>query len=50
MPRRPPIIKGTAQKLGILNLFSYERFFMLDPESGVLARFRTEEDCPLNPQ
>jgi hypothetical protein len=41
MPKRPPIIKGSAYKLGMMNLFSYERFFMLDPESGVLARFKS---------
>ena len=27
----------------------YERYLVLDPESGALARYKKEDDAPLNP-
>lgn len=48
-PKKPPIFKGTIYKLNILKFYMYHRYIILDPESGVLARFLTIQDSPLNP-
>jgi hypothetical protein len=49
LPDRPPMIKGTVQKLGYFRVFMYERYLVLDPESGILARYKRKRDVPMNP-
>lgn len=49
MPDRPPLIKGNAKKPGLFKMLTYERYFVIDPESGILARFKSIQDYPLNP-
>lgn len=39
MPTRPPIIKGVVLKVGYFRVSTYERYMVIDPESGILARY-----------
>lgn len=32
-----------------MKFFHYKRYLTLDPEAGNLTRYKTEQDCPLNP-
>lgn len=49
MPPRPPLIKGSAKKPGMMNMLTYDRYFAVDPESGILARFKSVDDYPFQP-
>lgn len=49
MPQRPPILRGRILKVNFFKIMHYERYLVLDPESGALARYKKEEDAPLNP-
>lgn len=50
MPPRPPLIQGKVYKVNYFKIRKYERYLILDPESGALARFKHIDDAPLHPK
>lgn len=36
-------------KVNYFKFIQYERYLIMDPTTGVLARFREQNDFPLNP-
>ncbi len=50
MPKHPPLIKGNILKLNYFRLIKYQRYIILDPESGVLARYKDLSDVPWKPK
>ncbi|CAK58392.1 unnamed protein product (macronuclear) [Paramecium tetraurelia] len=49
-PQKPPVYKGYIEKLHFSHLYSYQRYIVIDPDTGVLVRYQNKEDCPLNPK
>ncbi|CAD8059589.1 unnamed protein product [Paramecium sonneborni] len=49
-PQKPPVYKGYVEKLHFSHLYSYQRYIVVDPDSGVLLRFENQENYPLNPK
>lgn len=50
LPARPPIIQGEVLKVNYFKIKHYRRYIILDPDSGILARYKKFEDVPLNPK
>lgn len=48
-PRRPPLIKGHAYKVNYFKMALSLVYLIIDPESGVMARFKSRSHSPLNP-
>lgn len=48
-PQIPPVVKGQVMKVNYFKFIQYERYLIMDPTTGVLARFREQNDFPLNP-
>lgn len=46
---KPKAIKGYCKKVNIMKVFHYKRYFVLDPDSGTLTRYKEEKDYPINP-
>lgn len=45
-----PIIRGHLFKLSTLLKMHKKRFFQLNPNDGLLIRYKKESDFPLNPK
>ncbi|KAM3144986.1 hypothetical protein pb186bvf_003009 [Paramecium bursaria] len=48
-PNKPPILTGQVLKVNFFKLIEYPRFIIVDPDSGAMARFKSQADIPLNP-
>lgn len=40
MPTHPPLIKGKVLKVNVLKVIMYPRYIIVDPESGIMARYK----------
>lgn len=47
--KKPSAIKGYCKKVNVFKFFHYKRYFVLDPDSGTLTRYKTESDYPITP-
>jgi serum/glucocorticoid-regulated kinase 2 len=50
MPKHPPLIKGRIMKVNVFKVIMYPRYLIVDPESGILARYKDLADVPWNPK
>ncbi|CAD8141678.1 unnamed protein product [Paramecium pentaurelia] len=48
-PQRPPLIKGKVFKVNYFKLRMYERYMIVDPDTDSIAKFKSIQDIPHNP-